>query len=58
MNNPSKNHPLVFGNNLMLLNKFFNVLYAYWIRMKQQEQYIQQLKDKATGLIKYFKNKQ
>ena len=49
--------PLLFTNNRVLLNKWFNELALYLRVTNGQLNILSGLKDKATGLIQYYKNK-
>ena len=48
--------PLLFSNDRFLLNKWFNQLSVYLRITKRQGQQLAELKEKATGLIKYCKD--
>ena len=49
--------PLLFSNDRLLLNKWFNQLSVYLRITNRQQQQLEELKDKALGLIKYCKDK-
>jgi hypothetical protein len=47
--------PALFGNNPVLLNKYFNILFQYDVLIHDQVTDIEKLKVKASSLISYFK---
>jgi len=49
--------PLLFSNDRVLLNKWFNQLSVYLRITNRQLQQLEELNDKASGLIKYCKDK-
>lgn len=49
--------PLLFANNPILLNKWFNQLSVYLRITKRQRQQLADLNQKANGLVLYLKNK-
>src|SRR5689334_181125 len=48
---------LLFTDNKVLLNKWFNELALYLRAINGQRNLLDQLKDKATGLLQYYKTK-
>ena len=49
--------PLLFSNDRLLLNKWFNQLSVYLRITNRQRQQLEELKDKASGLLKYCRDK-
>jgi hypothetical protein len=51
------NGPLLFTDNRVLLNKWFNELAMYLRTTNGQRNSIMNIKDKAISLIRYYKDK-
>ena len=49
--------PLLFSNDKLLLNKYFNDLFRYRAMTQSQQRSSIALKEQATRLIMYFENK-
>ena len=48
--------PVQFSDNKALLNRYFNLLETYAINCDGNRQSLEMLKQKAIGLIEYFKH--
>jgi hypothetical protein len=49
--------PLLFSNDKILLNRWFNELLLYFRVTNSQRNLLSELRNEASGLIKFFKNK-
>ena len=49
--------PFIYGNNVELLNRYFNVLGSYGNAVHDQISNISDLRERAISVIKYFHNK-
>ena len=55
--NENRKVPVIFSENRELLNRFFNLLDAYFTRSEELLKFIKTLKQNAVRLIEYFKYK-
>lgn len=59
MNGTAKHNriPVIFSDHKELLNTYFNLLDGYYADSVFHSDYIKRLKQEASELVEYFKNK-